>query len=1195
MALSIQSISTEYLPVLDNLMIEFFTPSINLERKEEIKLIVNNFAQQDNAWCYAIKFICESKSDYTKVYCFSVLHNFILKNWLSLTEQVKNELKDYIWTNLIKFHCEGNHSLFIQNKLCQMISTIIRLSYPNFWSDYFNDLANLSSRLETAKLAIRLLNITLEELLIPSDDLFEQRKNELNRLISNQVPLIVNVLSSIMRSISNKYLGALFVTPPASPIESGHYPAMLASLQPDEDIINTNNNKQFNLKSICLNVKSLLDNIDSDSLEVLELILKCNLTLFNWLSINDFYPLLNESMLELLFIFATFGCSNGHKETTIGILTMTCINELLTKNYVYNEFSSKFFLTLFEMVFKILLIIDNEINLENLDSEYLMKFMDSIRYFVTNQIVYKQQDHSFFFNFLEKLFCLTFKPKWNGQYQQLVEVWINLLDIFINNSPEPYILDVSDDSDDLESKLFVASNELFKQVLIKLQYRFNNVQLEELDTDDLNDYGQTELQIYFNCNVELLAKIALLIPNQTQKMVAGFFDELVKIYLNIDQLLGRSFSLDNKRIVTEYLSKEDANNLDYALKDFAVLIRVWTRLSEHFIGTNFNSSIQTVQTLLDQVLNCLTYSNRLKLFTFSCDKQVIVQDLNELHQSLLLFLKFYSSWITQYGNETQPDEQNRTNLNALLERICNECVCTIMIALDEQDQSQDPKQIKMHNELIIQSALLCLLTVSCSIKPKFLLNDPSIQTFFDKLYSSINRTTCSTCLLFNDQNRFANMLNKDSCINCKFINQLNTLPSDKCTTLKIENQQELVWIDTLSNILLLPWSRTLDNQDWERRSEKHKALVYSFYADLIKQFKDEPASFGQRIPVNSPFGSTLKRTLFLFTNLVNNHVESPTKTKQLLLFSLIEFLEFVLALLPANILNDDLGEYILSFLISVLEVFRSLIKLPFIDQIIKTLLDCISQNSLVDSKPEFKNSLVDKVFRIFIFIVEQPAASFKIILPNMLDVALNQMYQTVLHSNCNDLYSRFYDFLYKFVLNNSKFFFKTQLGHSIGGLNGSLNPSSTSGEQIANQQYFLRIFEIFGNSFITSNLHLFKQNLVALEALNFRQKLFHKQIFKENLLRHFISLFVQTMINNEHKILHDELTSIIYALASADYDLFKKICFFEFVSKLPKCSHTNYNQEYGQLFKSEAIEDGPTFNRQLKEYIASIYKSSSIL
>jgi len=686
MALSIQSISTEYLPILESLMTEYFQPTINHQRREEIKQIVNNFAQETNSWCYAIRFICEAKSDYTKVYCFSVLHNFILKNWSSLTEQVKNELKDYIWTNLIKFHVEDNHSLFIQNKLCQMISTIIRLSYPNFWPNYFNDLANLISNRDTMKLGIRLLNITLEELLIPSEDLIEQRRDEFSRLISNQVPLIVNVLSSIMRSISNKYLGSLFATPPASPIESIH------QAMQDEDIINTNNNKQFNLKSICLSVKNLLDNIDSESLDVLELVMKCNLTLLNWLSINDFYPLLNESLLELLFIFATFGCANGQKETSIGILTLTCINELLSKNYICNEFSSKFFFTLFEIVLKILLIIDTELNVENLDSEYLNKFMDSIRHFVTNQIVYQQQDHSFFFNFLEKLFHLTFNPKWNSQYQQLIEIWISLLDIFINHSPDHYKFNLNEGTNSLESKLFFASNEIFKQVLIKLQYRYNHAQLEELDTEDISgEFGQTELQVYFNCNVELLSKIAQLISIQAQKMVSEFFDELVKVFLSMDQLMGQAFSLNNKRIITEYLSLENANNLDYALKDLGVLIRVWQRLSEHFIGSNFDSSQQTVQTLLNQVVNCLDYSNRLQLFTFSCDKQVIVQDLNELHQGLLLLIKFYSSWITQYGSK-DVNEQNKSNLYFLLKRICDECVRSIAIALD--DQTDNPKQLR---------------------------------------------------------------------------------------------------------------------------------------------------------------------------------------------------------------------------------------------------------------------------------------------------------------------------------------------------------------------------------------------------------------------------------------------------------------------------------------------------------------------
>ena len=640
-------------------MNEFFDPTGNNQRKEEIKQIINTFAQQENSYIYAIKFICESKSDYTKIYCFSILHNFIIKNWCSLTDQVKNELKDYILTNLIKLHLEGNHSLFIQNKLCQMIATIVRLSYPNFWSSYFDDVASLIlSSGATTELGIRLLNITLEELLAcSSDDLDEQRKIELTKLISNQVPLIVNVLTSILSSISAKYLGGYlhFVTPPSTPPSN----QMVDCNQEIDDhlIISTTSNKQINLKSICLSIKSLLDNIDTNSLDILQLTLRCNLTLLQWLPINEFYPLLNESMLELLFIFATFGCSNGSKETSIGILSITCLNELLMKNYVYSEFSSKFYLTSFEAIFKVLQIIDTEFDLKSIDDDYLMKFIDSMRYFVTNQIVYRGDEmmNKFFFNFLEKLFHLTFKLKFTAHYQQFIEIWLNLLDIYINYNGKNSCLNINnnlihnrwindaDDVNSIDTKLGIASIELTKQVLIKLQFRFNYAQLEELDAEDLNDFGQSEKQIYFNCNVELLSKITQLIPKQAIEIVNGFFEELVKIFLNMDQLLGQSFSSDSKRIVTEYLSIEDANNLDYALKDFVTLLNVWQRLSEHFIDGKFKLNLPIVQNLLDQVMTTLDYSNRLKLFTFNCDKQAIVQDLSELHQSALLLLKFYNA------------------------------------------------------------------------------------------------------------------------------------------------------------------------------------------------------------------------------------------------------------------------------------------------------------------------------------------------------------------------------------------------------------------------------------------------------------------------------------------------------------------------------------------------------------------------
>ena len=87
------------------------------------------------------------------------------------------------------------------------------------------------------------------------------------------------------------------------------------------------------------------------------------------------------------------------------------------------------------------------------------------------------------------------------------------------------------------------------------------------------------------------------------------------------------------------------------------------------------------------------------------------------------------------------------------------------------------------------------------------------------------------------------------------------------------------------------------------------------------------------------------------------------------------------------------------------------------------------------------------------------------------------------------------------------------------------------------------------------------------------------------------------MIANEHKILNDELTSILYSLAAADYDKFKKICLFEFVNGQLKVCTSTFNQQYGQLLAKDAIEDAPTFNKQLISLINGIrfYKNSNVL
>ncbi len=69
----------------------------------------------------------------------------------------------------------------------------------------------------TASLGLILIQTTSEELACPREDLSVARKDELHRLLLQQVPTVLNIINSILESILDKHQHLVTATPPPSP------------------------------------------------------------------------------------------------------------------------------------------------------------------------------------------------------------------------------------------------------------------------------------------------------------------------------------------------------------------------------------------------------------------------------------------------------------------------------------------------------------------------------------------------------------------------------------------------------------------------------------------------------------------------------------------------------------------------------------------------------------------------------------------------------------------------------------------------------------------------------------------------------------------------------------------------------------------------------------------------------------------
>lgn len=101
--------------------------------------------------------------------------------------------------------------------------------------------------------------------------------------------------------------------------------------------------------------------LDNESLQLCDLTLKCLAQYFSWIPLS---ATITPTLLSTIFHFAGFGCEARNRiqssntnltsdTSSLGILAMNCINELLAKNCVPQEFED-FLLQMFQQTFFLL-------------------------------------------------------------------------------------------------------------------------------------------------------------------------------------------------------------------------------------------------------------------------------------------------------------------------------------------------------------------------------------------------------------------------------------------------------------------------------------------------------------------------------------------------------------------------------------------------------------------------------------------------------------------------------------------------------------------------------------------------------------------------------------------------------------------------------------------------------------------------
>lgn len=1071
--MKIMASDEELLKALEALMTEFFDMGTSNERKREIENQVNNFSQQQGALKHCLFFLSHTSNEFVMMYCLTVLETLINKQWISMLGEEKSEIRTTLYKFLLTNHRQVPN--FIRNKLCKIVVDIGSIDWPHFFPDFFSNILELIQNSDTTSLGLMLLQTASEELAFPRENLSNSRKEELLKLLSDQVPAVLSIVGGLLENILDKHRHLVTATPPPSPTHGSPQLSLFSTSPLDtSDFLNSM------FKATNKSPFETLPPLDLESHQLCVQALNALAQLFSWITLSTS---LTPSLLTTVFHFASFGCDPvaTHHEVTnksqLGILAMGCINEIMSKNCVPAEFED-FMLQMFQYTFHLLQRVTKDLpsstcgastssnstnSLASLDENYIEKFTDFLRLFVNGHLPRFENNTQFpILEFLELLFHYTFhQPTQHGFYSCL-EIWGTFLDYLTSQSK--HRVNVAD-------RYHQALHLLVTEILTKMQFKFNQTSLEELDDESLDDDSETEWQRFLRHSLETIAKVAEIMPLQTFGIMYSVFQSNLDIYLGLENYVG---TVEGKvGLQLRVTAENECRRLHCSLRDLSSILQGIGRLSNFFIGEEFFKNFSTIQDTLKRLCHMAIYSNKMKLYHVqTAANSVLRADFIEVHAQTLATIKAFCHWLFQYYCETLQNNHQKDDFTLSITSLVEATVPILT--------SQTPEKVR-------HSAVHLFLSVTATVRPSFLFTLAPVR----QLFESSTR------------------------------GDLHNLP--------LETQ--LLAYRSLGNILLLPWPNVSDaDQEWVKRSEHYEVFILSLSLTLKRICST--TGFSDHKEIQDQAKSILKWTLCVLTDQIVNLEEATVRTKQIAYQPLQDVIYHIVTLFPIYLSQPDIGEVIMDFFLALFNVLRGQMGVQFAEQTVQNFLSLFTRDQLAQCilhEGSAGARLVEKFLKLLQQVVQEPGSAFKTFLPSTIDFCMNHIYPIIAERPSPEVKLPLFELLYQLMLHNWKHFFKNRIIDTLG---------QSGNETVENSEDLTKIMQAYGQSFLQPDLNVYRHNLKALENLNDKWKLYHKALFKNLMLNQFLNVLLQTLVLRSHDLLQEEIGVTIYNMASVDFENF---------------------------------------------------------
>lgn len=744
----------------------------------------------------------------------------------------------------------------------------------------------------------------------------------------------------------------------------------------------------------------------------------CLQHLFSWIPLEN---VLNEN-----FLLSVFELSRWREQNQdVSIAGMSAVTELfyVQKNVPCGKF----------IIAAIKGLLDQS-NIGHANEMYEEKFTELLRVF-TAKYAKRLVHDEIFQNFICHLYQFTFNGSGALAFTEKLGVWT------------PLIKEICSDSSNVTNYSEVFHS-LVGGTLRKYQYQFDQEQeLDMLDNETLDFNMETEWQHFLNQCIEVITSMGEGLPNQVFNQVYAEWQRTFESFLSFENAI-------------------DSNSFD---------MQIYDQNKCHFIHCVLRDLTSLCQTLV-------SLAGTLE----SSKSEGCFENLLQLTQCLLYFVKFFMqrrecmqirhNSLRQYFVEMFP--QVLQALRSLLSlSVFHKPENELRELVDQVGQLLQPSST-MEQQIVCLAAAQFLLSVTSVIRPKYMLEIPSIVRLV------------------------------------QFGPNLRHLPAPV----------QSVTYEMIINCFVLPWQNVPNQeQEFEKRglvlNEYVTNLGHDIFSNQEQPSKIQTIQTSSILPIFKDILEYFRDNSTSVKNMIANAFK-PIITKTLTIFNSCECQE-----------ADNL---IAEFSLSVLKTLQLQLGIAFVKEMLTIFINWATSQKLSRNRM----SAIEKILQMLHMVVEQPGNSTNTLIPAILNMSLNHI-QPLLTGDEKDMFANtdvavlLYTLFDSILYHRWQYFYKSQI-RSI--TSPSVNQSDLAPQ---NAEELLSILTSYGRVLVQGDDPQVKRIiLISLQRLNERWKLFDRDFFKENLLMSFQCAFINALVAPEGALHYDLLMSILFTMGQIHVEKF---------------------------------------------------------